>query len=259
MSSTDAPVPAFIAEGGSFVGAFARGLRVLQALAASGSATMADVAKTAGLDRAGARRLLLTLQQLGYVQVHNKRFSLSPRVLELGYGYLSTLPFWSTAQPVMAEVVQEVHETCSIGVLDMDEIVFVLRVPARRLLTFDPSIGSRLPAYVHSIGRMLLATAPAKERDGYLARVSLQRFTPHTVGSTAQLRDELEADHARGWSFVAEQYELGMCGIAMPVFDAAHRPVAAINVSMMHDADAQTRAEQDILPRLRLAARRISG
>lgn len=259
MSSANAPVAPIQAEGGSFVGAFARGLRVLQALAASGPATMADVAKAAAMDRAGARRLLLTLQQLGYVQVHDKHFSLSPRVLGLGYGYLSTLPFWNTAQPVMAEVVQEVHETCSIGVLDADEVVFVLRVPARRLLSFDPSIGSRLPAYVHSIGRILLAAAPAEERNAYLARVTLQRFTPHTVASIAQLQSELEADRARGWSFVAEQYELGMCGIAMPVFDAAHRPVGAINVSMMHDADAQTRAEQDILPRLRLAVRRVSG
>lgn len=259
MSSIDLVVSAVPADGGSFVGAFARGLRVLQALATSGPATMADVAKAAALDRAGARRLLLTLQQLGYVQVHGKRFALSPRVLGLGYGYLSTLPFWNTAQPVMAEVVQEVHETCSIGVLDADEVVFVLRVPARRLLSFDPSIGSRLPAYVHSIGRMLLAAATDEERDAYLARVSLQRFTPHTVASVAQLRDELEADRARGWSFVAEQYELGMCGIAMAVFDAAHRPVGAINVSLMHDTDARTRAEQDILPRLRLAARRVGG
>ena len=250
----DAPV-----EPGAFVGAFARGLRVLQALAASGSATMAEVAKAAELDRAGARRLLLTLRQLGYVQLRGRRFSLSPRVLELGYGYLSTLPFWNTAQPVMEEVVQEVHETCSIGVLDAGEVVFVLRVPARRLLSFDPSIGSRLPAYVHSIGRMLLAAGPAEERDAYLARIELQRFTPHTVSSIAQLRDELDADRARGWSFVAEQYELGMCGIAMPVFDEDHVPVAAINVSMMQDADARTRAEHEVLPRLRLAARRIGS
>ena len=220
---------------------------------------MADVAKAASLDRAGARRLLLTLQQLGYVQLHGKRFSLSPRVLELGYGYLSALPFWNTAQPVMEEIVQEVHETCSIGVMDADEVVFVLRVPARRLLSFDPSIGSRLPAYVHSIGRMLLASAPAEDVAAYLDRVALRRFTPHTVASVAQLRDELEADRARGWSFVAEQYELGMCGIAMPVLDADQQPIAAINVSMMHDAQAKRRAESDILPRLRLAARRIGS
>lgn len=102
-----------------------------------------------------------------------------------------------------------------------------------------------------------LAAGPAEQRDAYLARLALHRFMPYTVSSIAQLRDELDADHARGWSFVAEQYELGMCGIAMPVFGADRVPVAAINVSMRHDADARARAEQDILPRLRLAARRI--
>lgn len=246
-------------EDGPVVGAFARGLRVLQALAVSGSATMAEVAKASGLDRAGARRLLLTLQQLGYVHLRGRHFCLTPRVLELGYGYLSTLPFWNTAQPVMEELVQEVHETCSVGVLDAGEVVFVLRVPARRLLSFDPSIGSRVPAYVHSIGRVLLASGPEGERDAYLARTALRRFTPFTVGSTAQLRAELDVDRARGWSFVAEQYELGMCGIAMPVLGPDRVPVAAINVSLLHDTDARARAEADILPRLRFAARRLGG
>lgn len=234
-------------------------MRVLRALALAGSATMADVARDAALDRAGARRLLLTLQQLGYVQLRGRRFSLSPRVLELGYGYLSSLPFWKVAQPVLEEVVQEVQETCSIGVLDGDDVVFVLRVPARRLLSFDPGIGGRVPAYAHSIGRVLLAASSTEERDSYLARVRLERLTPHTVPGVERLRDELETDRARGWSFTAEQYELGMCGIAVPVFDAEHRLLAAINVSMIHDGAARERAEQDILPRLRLAARRITA
>lgn len=241
------------------VGAVARGILVLQALGEARSATMADVARAAGLDRAGARRLLLTLQALGYVRLDGRHFSLAPRVLGLGYHYLSALPFWNVAQPVLEEVVAEVGETCSIGVLDGDEIVFVLRVPSRRLLSFDPSIGSRVPAYVHSIGRTLLAALPDAELDAYLARVKPEPLTPHTVADPVQLRTELARDRDRGWSYVSEQYELGMCGIAVPVIDRDGRAVAAVNVSMIHDASAERRALEDVLPRLRMATRRLSA
>lgn len=235
-----------------------RALAVLQAVGQARSATMADVARATGLDRAGARRLLLTLQGLGYVQLDDRHYSLAPRVLGFGYHYLSSLPFWQVAQPVLDEVVAEVGEACSIGVLDRDEIVFVLRVPSRRLLSFDPSIGSRMPAYVHSIGRALLAALPDADLDAYLARVTFEQITPHTVRTSQALRAELAQDQARGWSWVTEQYEEGMCGIALPILDQSGRAIAAVNVSLVHDASAERRAIQNVLPRLRLAARRLS-
>jgi len=243
----------------NMVAAVERGLSVLQAVGEARSATIADIARATGLDRAGARRLLITLHALGYLQLDGRHYSLAPRVLGFGYHYLSALPFWHVARPVLEEVVADVGEACSIGVLDGDEIVFVLRVPSRRLLSFDPSIGSRMPAYVHSIGRALLAALPNAELDAYLARVTFKRITPHTVGTSQALRVELAQDQARGWSWVTEQYEEGMCGIALPILDQSGRAVAAVNVSLVHDASAKRRAIQDVLPRLRLAARRLSA
>ena len=248
--------PDFVAAPG-FVAAVERAMAVLQAVGAARSATMADVARAAGLDRAGARRLLLTLSALGYVRQAGRQWSLAPRVLGLGYHYLSALPFWPIAQPVLDEVAAGLGESCSVGVLDGADIVFVLRVPSRRLLPFDPGIGGRLPAYVHSIGRALLAALPDAELDAYLAHATFQPLTPHTVADAGALRAALLRDRARGWSFAAEQYEHGMCGIAVPVLDRDGRAVAAVNASLIHDADAERRAVADVLPRLRVAAGRL--
>jgi IclR family transcriptional regulator, pca regulon regulatory protein len=251
-----APVPA---SSDRFVRAFSKGLDILCAFDPHTPMTIADMAKASGLDRAGTRRILLTLQSLGYVRSDGKHFSLTPRVLKLGYRYLASLPFWHIAQPVMEELVAQVQETCSIGVLDGDDVTFILRVPTRRFLSFDPSIGSQVPAYVHSIGRVLLARLPEDELQQYLARVKITPVTPHTIASKAALKRALQDDREKGWSFVSEQYEEGMCGIAVPILDGGGKPVAAINVSLNSDPQSYDVATVGILPKLRLAARRLGG
>jgi IclR family pca regulon transcriptional regulator len=241
-----------------FVQAFAKGLSVICAFDPQSPMTITDLAQASGLDRAGTRRILLTLETLGYVRTDGKHFWLTPRILNLGYRYLSSLPFWHLAQPVLEELVAEVQETCSIGVLDGDNVMFILRVPTRRFLSFDPSIGSHVPAYVHSIGRVLLARMPDPELRAYLDRVHLNPLTRHTIGSKEELEKALQDDRESGWSFVSEQYEEGMCGIATPILDASGQPVAALNVSLNAGPQAFETATNNILPKLRLAARRLS-
>lgn len=242
-----------------FVQAFAKGLAVICAFDPQTPMTITDLAKASGLDRAGTRRILLTLESLGYVRTDGKRFSLTPRVLNLGYRYLASLPFWHTAQPVMEELVAEVQETCSIGVLDGDNVMFILRVPTRRYLSFDPSIGSHVPAYAHSIGRVLLSRLPDAELHDYLSRLQLKPHTPHTISSKAELERALLEDAERGWSFVSEQYEEGMCGIATPILDARGVPIAALNLSLNAGPQAYEMATSSFLPKLRLATRRLSA
>ncbi len=241
-----------------FVQAFAKGLSVICAFEPQSPMTITDLAQASGLDRAGTRRILLTLESLGYVRTDGKYFWLTPRVLNLGYRYLASLPFWHLAQPVLEELVAEVQETCSIGVLDGDNVVFILRVPTRRYLSFDPSIGSHVPAYVHSIGRVLLSQLPEPELNSYLNRVQLTALTRHTISSKEELARALQEDREAGWSFVSEQYEEGMCGIATPILDAAGKPVAALNVSLNAGPQAYDTATNQILTKLRLAARRLS-
>ncbi|QQP92833.1 helix-turn-helix domain-containing protein (plasmid) [Skermanella sp. TT6] len=243
----------------AFVRAFAKGLSVITAFGQGSPATIADISRASGLDRAGARRILLTLEQLGYVRMEGRKFSLTPRVLTLGYLYLSSLPFWSIAQPVMEELVADLQETCSMGVLDGDDVVYVLRVPARRFLTFDPSIGGRTPAHIHSMGRVLLAAQPPEMVEGYIARTPLKAYTRHTVTDPDELRRGIADDRGNGWCFVSEQYEDGMCGIAVPVLNAQGMAIAAINVSMVVSGNVRQRAIDEVLPKLRLAARHIGG
>jgi IclR family pca regulon transcriptional regulator len=154
--------------GDSYVQSFARGLEVIRSFSAqSPQQTLTDVAQRTGLTRAGARRLLLTLQTLGYVESDGRLFRLTPRVLDLGFAYLSSMPIWSLAEPVMEDLVAQVKESCSAAMLDGTDIVYVLRVPTHKIMRISLGVGSRLPAYCTSMGRMLLAGLPddaVKER-----------------------------------------------------------------------------------------------
>src|SRR5215217_4590795 len=137
----------------SYVQSFARGLEVIRCFSASASRkTLTEVAGRAGLTRAGARRILLTLQTLGYVESDGKLFTLTPRILDLGFAYLSSMPIWNVAEPVMEDLVQKVQESCSAAVLDATDIVYVLRVPVHKIMRISLGVGSRLPAYCTSMG-----------------------------------------------------------------------------------------------------------
>lgn len=249
----------------AYVLSLAKGLDVLETFDRRDPAlTIAEVAARAGLDRAGARRVLLTLQHLGYLAADGKRFRLTSRILSLGYRYLAGLPFWPSVQPVMEQLASEVAETVSIGVLDGPDVVFIWRVPGRRLLTFDPEIGSRVPAYVSSIGHILLSALDDQALKSYLQSLVLRRYTPHTVSSKAEFRRQIRAAGAQGWSYVRQQYEDNFFGIAAPITVPAGivpggRIAAALHVGGVLDSRDNRSAVDEILPRLRVAAMKISG
>jgi len=238
----------------------AKGLDVLESFDRRDPAlTIAEVADLAGLDRAGARRVLLTLKHLGYLASDGKRFRLAPRVLSLGYRYLAGMPFWPSVQPVMEQLATELGETVSIGVLDGADVVFVWRVPGRRLLTFDPEIGSRVPAYVSSVGHILLSALDDNLLKSYLRSLVLRRYTPHTVMSKSEFRQQIRAAGAQGWSCVRRQYEDNFFGVAVPIVGPDGRIAAALHVGGVLDSRGSRSTVEEILPRLRVAALKIAN
>src|SRR5689334_10461036 len=156
--------PVSPAPGDSYVQSFARGLQVIRSFSASTPRqTLSEVAAATGLTRAGARRILLTLQTLGYVSSDGKLFALTPRILDLGFAYLSSMPIWNRAEPVMEALVRQVQESCSAAVLDATDIVYVLRVPTQKIMRINLGVGSRLPAWCTSMGRLLLGELSDEE------------------------------------------------------------------------------------------------
>jgi IclR family pca regulon transcriptional regulator len=244
----------------SYVQSLAKGLDVLEAFSLNEDGlTIARGAELTGLDRAGARRLFLTLEHLGYVVSDGRRFRLTARVLSLGYRYLAGLPFWRVAQPVMEELAAALEETVSVAVLEGTDAVFVWRVPGRRLLTFDPTVGMRVPAHVTSVGHILLAALDENALKSYLGSLVPSRYTDHTVTAKAELRRQIREAGRRGWSHLRQQYETNFFGVAVPIVATDDRVVAGLHVGGVFDARADRRAIDEILPRMRVAAMKISG
>jgi IclR family pca regulon transcriptional regulator len=218
---------------GPYVQSLERGLAVICAFDAEHRRmTVSQVARRAQLDRAAARRFLLTLVQLGYVHHEEGLFSLRPRVLQLGFAYLSTLSLPEVAQPHMERLVREVNESSSIAVLDDLDIVYAVRVPTRRIMSVSIAVGTRFPAWVTSMGRVLLAGLPAEELEDRLARIDLRPYTRRTITSLPRLRRELEAVRRQGWAMVDQELEDGLRSVAAPIRDRADAVEAAINVSV---------------------------
>ena len=170
-----------------------------------------------GLNRAAARRFLLTLRDLGYVCSDGRTFSLTPRVLELGYSYLSSLPVWEIARPYLEQLAAEVNETTSASVLDRDDIVFVARIEANRIMSMNLGVGSRLPAWATAMGRVLLANLPDGDLDAAIRRAKLTPLTPMTVTDRKDLRRIIEAARRDGWTLVDQEVEEGVRSVAVPI------------------------------------------
>ena len=243
-----------------FVQSLDRGLAVIRCFSSEHpSLTLSEVAERTGLTRAAARRFLLTLQELGYVGSSGRQFSLRPRVLALGYAYLSSFSVAQIAQPHLEDLAEELHESCSVSVLDGDDIVYVARASANRIMTIALTVGTRLPPYPTSMGRVLLAGLPDGELDAHLSRARLRKLTEHTVDDPARLRAILADTAAKGWAAVDQELEAGVRSIAVPVRDSSGRVVAAINASA-HAARVPMRTlEKQFLPRLLDAAGQIDA
>lgn len=218
--------------GDSYVQSLARGLEVIRSFSAeSPRQTLTEVAERAGLTRAGARRILLTLQTLGYVHHDGRLFQLTPRMLDLGFAYLSSLPFWNLAEPVMEALVAEVKESCSAAVLDGTDIVYVLRVPTQKIMRINLGVGSRLPAYCTSMGRMLLAGLPEDELRKRLLDSQPVAHTQSTVVDIDDLMNRIAQVREQGWSLVDQELEEGLISMAAPIKDRQGQTLAALNIS----------------------------
>ena len=241
-----------------FVQSLERGLAVIRAFDEDHrDLALSEVARSTGLTRAAARRFLLTLVKLGYVNFSQGRFSLRPRVLELGYAYLSSLSLHEVAQPHLERLVATLRESSSVSVLDADDVVYIARVPTRRIMTITISVGTRFPAYATSMGRVLLAGQSDEWLDGYFASVELRRLTARTVTDVDALRAELLLVRGQGWSFVDEELEEGLRAIAAPIHDLSGRVTAAVNVSSPVSRGSPDLVREEFLPHLLAAARGI--
>jgi IclR family pca regulon transcriptional regulator len=242
-----------------FVQSLERGLAVFQAFSRERpSMTLSEVARETGLTRATARRLLFTLCSLGYASSDGKRFVLTPRVLDIGYAYLSSLDLTGIAQAEMELLVERTHESCSAAVLDGAEIVYVVRVPTKRIMTISLGLGSRLPAYAASMGRVLLGDLPPDQLDDFLARTKLEPLTERTITDEAQLRAELQRVGRQGWALVDQELEEGIRSVAAPLRDRHGRAIAALNVSSHAGRVDLGTLRGEFLPALIDTASRIS-
>jgi IclR family pca regulon transcriptional regulator len=233
------------------VRALERGLAVINAFSAEHQRlTLSEVARRTGLTRATARRLLHTLVNLGYVEQQNTYFVLLPKVLDLGYSYLSALRLPDLAIPVMEELVVSIRESSSMAVLDGHDIVYVARVPTTRIMTIALALGSRLPAFATSMGRVLLAGLPRPDFDRYLSEVELKPLTSRTVDTTRQLGEIIDQTRRKGWCLVDQELEDGVRSIAAPIVNSQGRVLAALNVSCHASRSTVDQMIDDYLPKL---------
>jgi IclR family transcriptional regulator, pca regulon regulatory protein len=234
-----------------FVQSLDRGLAVIRAFGPDRERlSLSDVARATGLTRAATRRFLLTLVKLGYVRNDGREFSLRPRVLELGYAYLSGLGMPEVAAPHLEELVAKVRESSSISVLDGHHIVYVARVPTKRIMTVAISVGTRFPAYVTSMGRVLLAGMSQEDLDQYLAEADLEEFTSRTVTDPDRLREIVREAGKQGYAIVDQELEEGLRAIAAPIHGAGDAVTAAINLSAHASRVSMAAMRAELLPAL---------
>ncbi|MFD8207870.1 IclR family transcriptional regulator C-terminal domain-containing protein [Streptomyces sp. NPDC059695] len=246
--------------GSGFLQSLARGLDVLRAFGSvRGPARLSELARLTGLPRATARRSLITLRHLGYVREESDGFTVLPRVLELGYARLSGLSLPEIATPHLVALVLRVHESASVAVLDGDDIRYVARVASTRIMHIDITVGTRLPAYATSMGRVLLGALPAAERAERLGRITPEALTPRTVTSREGLDEAVTATAVRGYGWVEQELEEGLRSLAVAVTDGAGRAVAAVNVALHAGRGTPEESLAALLPALRETAGLISA
>lgn len=221
--------------------------------------TLADAAKATDMTRASARRILLTLQELGYVGSDDRWFYLRPRVLQLGFAYLSAIPWGPVALPYMKEIVLRLNESCSAAVLDDDNVIYVGRIPALRMTSITLGLGAKVPAYCTATGQVLLAGLGQSELDAYLARVRPVAHTPQTITDLDQLAETIASVRDQGFALSDQQLRIGVRSIAVPLRNVRNRVVAALNISAERTRVDIDRITDEFLPALRQAATAISS
>jgi IclR family pca regulon transcriptional regulator len=243
-----------------FMSTLAKGLAVLGAFGRlRPTMTLSEAAQVADLSRATARRVLRTLTQLGYVEQDGRTFSLSPQILNLGFAYLSTQSWIDRAQPLMRELSERLGETCSAAILQGNDIVYVARVPARRIMSTTLSVGSRLPAMHTALGRILFGYLDEAEIWRRLKSQRIEAYTPQTITDLQALFDRIRDDREQKFSIVDEELERGLRALAVPVLDRSGQAVGAINLSTHATRTTRNEMRDRFLAELNRLAGQVSS
>ena len=237
-----------------------RGFAVLLAFDAERrNPSLIEITAVTGLSRPAVRRILLTLQHLGYVEpTTGSHWRLTPRVLTIGQHYATSSTVVAVSEPHMSRLVEETQESASLSALDGNEVVYLARVPARRVLNVTAAAGTRVPAHATSMGRVLLAAAPPEFVDRYLADPGLTPLTPHTITDHGQFRDALDRARRQGWSLVSEERERGLIAVSAPIRDHTGQVIAAISSSSSTGRTSPGHIERHVVPVLTRIAKDIS-
>jgi IclR family pca regulon transcriptional regulator len=240
------------------VGSLMKGLGVMEILAAHPSGlTLTEMAEETGLTRAGARRFLLTLVAAGYATQNDRRFQLSSRLLALARIWLQGTPLWTFAEPFMRTLSAAFNESCSAAILAGEDVVYVARAPSRAILSVTLHVGTRLPAYCTSMGKVLLSGLDDEQLAAFLKKAALKPNTPKTIIDPTALREAIEKIRRDGFAVADEELELGLRSIAVPIHDGTGGTVAALNVSTQTARFSVAEMKREILPKLKEAAARI--
>ena len=245
----------------NFMTSLARGIAVIRGFSQEQRRlSIAQLSQKTGIPRAAVRRVLYTLGRLGYVGSDDGRhYALQPRLLGLGHAYLSSTPLVIAAQPYLDQVSEAVGESCSLAMLEGDDILYLARSVTSRIISITLNVGSRLPAYCTSIGQVLLASLPDDELDAYLSRVTIRRFTDRTPSSPAALARVIERVRADGHALAVDQLEVGVMSVAVPVRNVVGRVVAGMNVIAQTGRRSPADLVGGCLPPLEAAATALSA
>ena len=242
------------------VGSLGKGLTVLEILAAHPAGmTLTEMASQADMTRAGARRFLLTLVASGYAVQKERRFLLSPRLLTVARTWLQGSSLWTHAEPFLREVAGMFNESSSAAVLSGEDIVYVARIPGRHILSVALHVGTRLPAWCTSMGRVLLSDLPPAELRSFLSSARIVAQTPKSMTDLAELESEITRAARQGFAIIDEELEIGLRSIAVPVRDRSGKVVAAINISTQSSRFSSDEMKTLILPPLKNAAHAIEN
>tara|TARA_R110000824_G_scaffold288508_2_gene476512 strand:+ start:82172 stop:82978 length:807 start_codon:yes stop_codon:yes gene_type:complete len=247
------------ADSKDYVTSLARGLAVIRCFDKDHrKLTLTEVAGRAELARATARRFLHTLNSLGYVESDGKLFWLSPRVLNLGFAYLSSQPLVDLIQPYIREVSDNTGESCSVSVLDLPDIVYIARSLTQQIMSVSLNIGTRLPALNTSMGRILLAALDDDKISEFICKETIKKYTNQTITETSSIFNEIVSSRKLGYSLVCEELEIGLTSVSVPIVNKQGKAVAAINISSQPHKMNKKRLKEELLPNLQAAARKIS-
>jgi IclR family pca regulon transcriptional regulator len=245
----------------NFMSSLARGLAVINAFQErKRHLTIAQISHRTEIPRAAVRRCLYTLMQLGYATTDGRTYSLLPKVLTLGHAYLSSTPLAVSAQPYLDRISEQLHEACNLATLEGEQVLYIARsaIP-QRLISVDLSVGSRLPAYCTSMGRILLAALDDDSLHDYLNNAELQAKTSRTLYTPQALWECLQQVRQQGWCVVDQELEQGLRSLAVPVYDSAGHVLAAMNVSTHAGRVPASELQKRFLPIMLNASRELSS